>query len=303
MTDLQGYVEGMIQLSGGGSGGSTVEITPVLSSGTKIADYEIDGDEGSLYAPTPINYVAGEGITIENNVISLSGGTPDQSVVCILKVRCLALNGYTVTLTDPDGGTTTVSVSSNDLTVMFEIVNAGIYTLSNSKNSDTKSYDINITNDVLVGAVTSIIPILSDNTGSNGVAIAPSSSPNYGNGNAFKAFDNDFTTWLEYNGENQRGAYIGYIFTNQVYIDNLVAYMGNYDSGNNYAVKLQLTNNGTDWTDFTQFNVSGYGSGSYGTFTQNIKQIVKGFRYYSTQEKTGGNNWYTYDIVCNGCEL
>ena len=34
-----------------GSGGSTVIITPTLSSGTKVADYEIDGVAGSLYAP------------------------------------------------------------------------------------------------------------------------------------------------------------------------------------------------------------------------------------------------------------
>jgi hypothetical protein len=35
----------------GGSGGSTVTITPTLSTGTKIADYSIDGASGSLYAP------------------------------------------------------------------------------------------------------------------------------------------------------------------------------------------------------------------------------------------------------------
>ena len=39
-------------MSGGGGGGSTVEITPVLTEGTKIADFEIDGEEGSLYAPS-----------------------------------------------------------------------------------------------------------------------------------------------------------------------------------------------------------------------------------------------------------
>ena len=33
--------------------GSNVSITPSLSSGTKIADFEIDGDDGALYAPTP----------------------------------------------------------------------------------------------------------------------------------------------------------------------------------------------------------------------------------------------------------
>lgn len=38
--------------SGGGGGGSTVTITPTLQSGTKIADYSINGVSGELYAPT-----------------------------------------------------------------------------------------------------------------------------------------------------------------------------------------------------------------------------------------------------------
>ena len=37
---------------GGGGGGSTVSITPTLQSGTKIADYTIDGNAGELYAPS-----------------------------------------------------------------------------------------------------------------------------------------------------------------------------------------------------------------------------------------------------------
>ena len=35
----------------GGGGGSTVTITPTLATGTKIADYSIDGVNGELYAP------------------------------------------------------------------------------------------------------------------------------------------------------------------------------------------------------------------------------------------------------------
>lgn len=42
--------DGTLNATGGGSG-STVEITPTLSSGTKIADFEIDGVAGELYAP------------------------------------------------------------------------------------------------------------------------------------------------------------------------------------------------------------------------------------------------------------
>lgn len=40
-------------ITGGGGGGSEVTITPVLTEGTKIADYSIDGESGSLYAPDP----------------------------------------------------------------------------------------------------------------------------------------------------------------------------------------------------------------------------------------------------------
>ena len=37
--------------NGGGGGGSTVSITPTLQSGTKIADFSIDGSAGELFAP------------------------------------------------------------------------------------------------------------------------------------------------------------------------------------------------------------------------------------------------------------
>lgn len=40
-------------IAGGGGGGSEVSITPTLTEGEKIADFEIDGTPGELYAPTP----------------------------------------------------------------------------------------------------------------------------------------------------------------------------------------------------------------------------------------------------------
>lgn len=45
------YRDKVYGAGGSGGGGSTVTITPTLSSGTKIADFEIDGDSGELYAP------------------------------------------------------------------------------------------------------------------------------------------------------------------------------------------------------------------------------------------------------------
>lgn len=50
---------------GGGGGGSDVSITPTLQSGTKIADYEIDGVSGALYAPS-----GGGGGTIDGSEYS-----------------------------------------------------------------------------------------------------------------------------------------------------------------------------------------------------------------------------------------
>lgn len=40
----------------GVGGGSTVEITPTYNSGTKIADYSIDGEEGEIYIPNYPQY-------------------------------------------------------------------------------------------------------------------------------------------------------------------------------------------------------------------------------------------------------
>lgn len=47
--NFDGTLSGSI--AGGGGGGSEVTITPVITEGTKIADYSIDGTAGELYAP------------------------------------------------------------------------------------------------------------------------------------------------------------------------------------------------------------------------------------------------------------
>lgn len=48
--NFDGTLSGSIA-GGGGGGGSEVSITPVLTEGTKIADYSIDSTAGELYAP------------------------------------------------------------------------------------------------------------------------------------------------------------------------------------------------------------------------------------------------------------
>ena len=50
--ELYGMIDDLKKQIAAGSG-SDVSITPALESGTKVADYEIDGEAGVLYAPTP----------------------------------------------------------------------------------------------------------------------------------------------------------------------------------------------------------------------------------------------------------
>lgn len=48
--ELTGNVQGLLELVGGGS---TVEVTPIITSGEHIADIDVDGVTSELYAPEP----------------------------------------------------------------------------------------------------------------------------------------------------------------------------------------------------------------------------------------------------------
>lgn len=58
---------------GGGGSGSTVNWNQQLSAGTQIARITIDGTPQNVYAPEGGSYVAGTGISISSNTISVSG--------------------------------------------------------------------------------------------------------------------------------------------------------------------------------------------------------------------------------------
>lgn len=51
---------------GSGGGGSEVTITPTITTGTKIADYSIDGEAGELYAPN-----GGGGVALKTCIVKL----------------------------------------------------------------------------------------------------------------------------------------------------------------------------------------------------------------------------------------
>lgn len=52
-----------------GESGSNVIITPTLETGVKIADYEIDGETGALYSPSPTSYSMIKHVLYEDEII------------------------------------------------------------------------------------------------------------------------------------------------------------------------------------------------------------------------------------------
>lgn len=81
---------------GGGGGGDTVTITPTQLTGTKIADYSINGQEGSLYAPTS---GGGDTLNLPLSSINTLNANPSSSN------QILVWNGENwVYQTKPSGG-------------------------------------------------------------------------------------------------------------------------------------------------------------------------------------------------------
>lgn len=82
-----------------------------------------------------------------------------------------------------------------------------------------------------------LVPKLTSNTGSNGIAFGGNSG-----GNAYKYFDQDITTgWDD-------DTYFGYQFNTPVVVKELMLYTRpSYNSGNTH--KFQASNDGDNWTD------------------------------------------------------
>ena len=117
-------------IGSGGGGGSAVSITPVLTEGTKIANFEIDGDEGSLYAPagggggSEIKYYDTTMNSKTYNAKSWDGGIADISGITdyankhYLSVVARDESGFATVLADTELSLT------NYLSIMVYAVNA-----------------------------------------------------------------------------------------------------------------------------------------------------------------------------------
>lgn len=115
MDDL--YIKYMDETYGLSGGGSSVSITPSLSSGTKVADYAIDGISGELYAPTPTEIEANPSgtattdltaIQIENDIYSIpSGGTtvvPNPTGTAIADLNSVQIGNDIYSIPSGGGG-------------------------------------------------------------------------------------------------------------------------------------------------------------------------------------------------------
>ena len=92
------YLDGTIYgiAGGGGGSGSTVSITPTLSSGTKIADYEIDGVSDSLYAPSDGGGSTGTDLLFStDSAQSTMNLTNNLFLYDLIQLNIVDSNGYT----------------------------------------------------------------------------------------------------------------------------------------------------------------------------------------------------------------
>lgn len=116
--DFSGVLRGSIADGGGGGGGDTVIITPVVTSGTKIADVSVNGVEKDLYCPTPpqINITPVQQSGTKIGSIEVNGGevdlyAPNPTQVSVTqvqqsgtKIATIGVNGENTNIYAPESG-------------------------------------------------------------------------------------------------------------------------------------------------------------------------------------------------------
>lgn len=124
-----------------GGGGSDVTVTPIITSGEKIAVIGVDGVDNDLYAPLPKEYDSGDGIDITNDTISVDEMSstdmseiisPSPSIMCRRMIYTESdqivgtwIDGSTVyqkTFTGKTSTTSGKSVKLGELSNMSQVV-------------------------------------------------------------------------------------------------------------------------------------------------------------------------------------
>lgn len=105
-------------MGGGGGGGDTIVITPVVTSGTKIADVSVNGVEKDLYCPNPPEVDITPVVTSGTKIADVSVGgverdlyTPNPTQVSVnqvqqsgTKIATIGVNGVNTDIYAPEGG-------------------------------------------------------------------------------------------------------------------------------------------------------------------------------------------------------
>ena len=107
-------------------GGSDVEITPTLQSGTKIADFEIDGVSGALYAPSGGGGGGGGSSQTIADVLWSGSATPSTAGTDITLNHAISDYDFIVFIIEQGAGySSVVTVPTSELTVGEAYINTG----------------------------------------------------------------------------------------------------------------------------------------------------------------------------------
>lgn len=120
--ELYGMIDDLKKQIAAGGGGDSVTITPALESGTKVADYTIGEDSGSLYAPTSVTPF----IDFSNEIVASTNMT-DNALSYTATEDCVVIMGI--------GSTTSASAKIYINDVIVKSVYSGGNTQITGKES------------------------------------------------------------------------------------------------------------------------------------------------------------------------
>lgn len=148
-----------------------------------------------------------------------------------------------------------------------------------------------------------LIPVLSSNVGTNGVASCNTEATFGTNETAYQAFDNNIATFLAYSGENVSGGWVMYEFISPVCVSKMSASVGIGLAGNSFDFHFEYYDDVSKmWVIFgDEMNVSGLTESAVKNFEM-ISDIVTTtkVRIISNTEKVARTNWEVYEFQVYG---
>ena len=264
--------------------GSTIDVTlhPQFELGDTATDYEPYHGSITIIAPTSNPYTIPNDIRQQEgyNVISVSAG--ELSVVGVQKNAAIKRIWDDVKTLLGDISQFLVG-RSKGLSDLIELW-VGLGELS-----DPRCYRL--------------IPVLSSNTGTNGVASCNTEATFGTNETAYKAFDNNIATFLAYSGENVSGGWVMYEFISPVCVSKMSASVGIGLVGNSFDFHFEYYDDVSEmWVIFgDEMNVSGLTESAVKNFEM-ISDIVTTtkVRIISNTEKVEKTNWEVYEFQVYG---